>query len=284
MKNAEFVALLTANTNKTKNLRTYTGKWTTGAARVPDKITTQIGHIVALLQNKIGEICNPTTEGLLVYNFQPILFHEDILYCSMDMLIRPLQDLDNTKSKIGMPVQVTISGTTHEVSNTTKGLLDIGLITPEEAGEMDPPKIFGKFTDFQAICGFIAISCQNPLESDPLFYGELNNKDFVKSCTGHDSFVQAKQALADAVTPFQYIGELIYPKERLPELLNRGIGKYIIKVMNPKGQEIFLSPVVDTLNKEINAVDEIRLYDEAILESPTLVIQNTGRKVLSEVN
>src|SRR4051812_6803228 len=104
MKAAEFVALLTANAHKTKNLRVYVGRWCTGVNRIPDDIVNQVGKVIRLLQVKTrnrvlivktkideGHIIDGSKEGLLIYNFQPIVFHENQFYCSMDMLIRPLE-------------------------------------------------------------------------------------------------------------------------------------------------------------------------------------------------
>lgn len=203
MKNAEFVALLSANTNKTKNLRTYSGCWISGAARAPDRITTKIGCVVALLQAKISEICNPVSQGLLVYNFQPIMFHNSVLYCTMDALIRPLAEIDDTAVKIGIPVQIIINCTTCEVCNATKGMLDMGLVTPEEVPDADPAKTFGNFAEYPAVCGFAAFSCLQSLDYQPMFLGTLDRKHFVRTCTAHTSFVEARQALAAEGSPFQ---------------------------------------------------------------------------------
>jgi hypothetical protein len=202
----------------------------------------------------------------LVYNFEPTLYHNNNLCCTLDTVIRPLNVIDDTNSLIGRPFTLFINGTTSEVCNSTKGMMDVGLVTPEEANDMEPPKTYGKFTDYMAICGYIAISCQVPIESDPLFFGKLDKKDYIQSCTAHTSFVEAREALAKHQTPYQYIGELICPKQVLPEILKVGIGRFIIKLMNPQGQELLLTPVIATLNMEVNAKDEIRLYGEAILE------------------
>jgi len=277
MKNAEFIALLAANTNKTRNLRTFTGKWITGAARIPDNISTKIGHVVTLLQVMIqkDQICNRKEEALLVYNFQPILFNKNQLFCSLDMLVRPIHDIDRTFLKSGVPIQVIINGSTTEVCNCTKGLLDTGLLAPEEMEEgIEQPKVYGKYDDYPAVCSYIAISHQHAIESDPLFLGELNQRDFLLNCTAYDSFVEAREALVNATLPYHYIGELVYPKEMLPMLLKHGIGKDVIKIMNPQGQAIALSPNLDTLTKEVDPIDEIRLYDEALLESPTCFIRD----------
>lgn len=56
MKNSELIALLVANANKTKHIRAYSGKWHTGASRIPDKVLTKIGYILDLLQNNINEV------------------------------------------------------------------------------------------------------------------------------------------------------------------------------------------------------------------------------------
>lgn len=46
MRNAEFVALLIANTNKTNNLRTYGEKWYSGSRKISDTFLSKVGHII----------------------------------------------------------------------------------------------------------------------------------------------------------------------------------------------------------------------------------------------
>lgn len=60
----------------------------------------------------------------------------------------------------------------------------------------------------------------------------------------------------------------------LPELIKSGLGKYLIKVMNRQGQELSFPPIQEIFDKEANVKDEIRLYDAALLESYTIVVQN----------
>jgi len=272
MKNAEFVALLAANTNKTFNLRTYKGKWFTGAARVPNSFSTQIGHIIALLQAKIGDICDPKTQGLLVYDFQPLSFHDNILFCTLETLIQPLEELSVSSIKHGTPFQVVINGQTTEVCNTCKGLHDVGLL--DENTENMELQTFGNFSDFHAICSFVAISSLQPIESVLLFGGKLNENSCIKECTAYDSFVEAQEALTRTVAPFQYIAELIHPKEMLSEMLEQGIGSKIIKLMNPQGQEISITFIKSALDLEFNPQQEVDNYGDAIVEKYTEEIQN----------
>jgi len=272
MKNAEFVALLAANTNKTINLRTYNGKWFTGAARVPNSFSTQIGHIIALLQAKIGDICDPKTEGLLVYDFQPLSFHDNILFCTLETLIQPLEELSVGSTKRGIPFHVVINGQTTEVCNTCKGLNDMGLL--DEDTENMELQTFGNFSDFHAVCCFAAISSLQPIESVLLFDGKLNENSCIQECMAYDSFVEAQEALTRTVAPFQYIAELIHPKEMLSEMLEQGIGSKIIKLMNPQGQEISITFIKSALDLEFNPQQEVDNYGDAIVEKYTEEIQN----------
>jgi len=275
MKLAEFVALLCANANKTKNLRTYSGKWCSGAARVPDNISTQIGHVVALLQAKIDQICNAEKEGLLLYNFQPILYNHTGFYCSLDMLVRPLGDIDNTSLKHGIPVQVVINGHTKQVCNSTQGLLNSGVISPSELEDenMENPIVYGIYSDYQAISGFIAISCPEPLACDSLFIGKLDRHHLIWNCVAYDSFTEAKQALVSDEFPYQYIGELVHPKEMLQKILQVGIGHHIIKVMDLKKNSIVFNTDTQTLVKESNPETEVSLYNEAAMEVSICCLQ-----------
>jgi len=270
MKSTEFIALLIANSNKTRNLRTYAGKWYSGAPRVPDSISTQIGHIVALIQAKINEglICDRQQEGLLIYNFQPIIFSQKQLYCGLDMLIRPLKDIDNTHLKTGTPLQIIINGNTSEVMNMTKGLLEVGLITMDEVTEesMEQSLSYGKYIDYPAICSFLAICSQNPLDIQSIFEGKLDRTTPIQTCTGYDSFVEAQQVLLEKANPYCYVAELIYSKEQLSKFLDEGIGKHLLKIINLQQPSITVTPNPQVAKEEARIEDQVRLYNEAILE------------------
>lgn len=130
MKNAEFVALMIANTNKTRNLRTYGRKWFSGARRLNDNVLCRIGHVVgivlppltclsylhiALIQANInqGKFINLSDEYLLVYNFQPVPHEEQgnavsCLYLTLDMMIRPMALIEDTQTLDGKPIQLVV--------------------------------------------------------------------------------------------------------------------------------------------------------------------------------
>jgi len=272
MKNAEFISLLIANTNKTKNLRTFAGKWVTGAARVPNEITTQIGRVVALLQAKINEglICKKDSEGLLVYNFQPILFNKSKTYCSMEMLIRPVEELDLTHLKTGTPFHIIIEGTTTEVCNATKGLLDVGIISAEEIvlEGMEPPRVYGKYRDFLAICGFVALGTKSPLDPQELFAGQMDQSEEVQNALAFDSCVEARAHLDHVKAKYCYVVESIDPKEKFPEVKQMGLSKVAIKIIDLCQEKMLVTPnPIAQVEKSIG--DEVKRHEEALHELAT---------------
>jgi len=188
MKNSEFIALLIANTNKTKNIRTYGSKWFSGARRINDAILCKFGHIIALIQAKIDEGCiieDKHNEHILLYNVQPLFCSDnkngsdhvvngkkddigskplyevgaDIFYITLDMVVKPMCDVDNTHALFGTPMQLVVDAVTGEVMNNTKAMLLIGLIFPEDTDDSDDPPIsYGSFHQYPAVCGFVALS------------------------------------------------------------------------------------------------------------------------------
>ena len=82
---------------------------------------------VALIKDLI------TPKGCLIYNFQPILFDGNHQYCGIDMLVWALDALDDTELKSGTPMQLYVNGSTTEVCNATKGLLDVDCCTKKNS-------------------------------------------------------------------------------------------------------------------------------------------------------
>jgi hypothetical protein len=260
MKNAEFVALLTSNTNKTNNVRTYSGKWVIGASKLPDNVTNHIGHLVSFLQAKIDEglICNRDTEGLLIYNFQPIIFHDKELYCNLEALIVSRHQLEMTDLKEGVPIQFFLNTVTGEVSNPTKGMMDLGLVTEDEIlQEGHQPIVYGTFMDHPALCGFIALSCIEPLDLTGLFDGHLDKTPLMLLCRAYDSVNEAEAANEKEGNLFRYVGELIYPKEELAKHQEIGIGHQILKVIEVSGKAVHVTPNPTVKKKEAHKKDEI---------------------------
>jgi len=145
----EFVALSMANTKRTANVRTGSHSWEkSGVYRLPDNILNNFGRVVALLQAQvdIGLFCKKD-EHLLIYNFQILQEESDDYYCSLDIVIKPNLEIDNTHVINGLPLHLVINGTSGEVMNTIKGLIAFG-IEPED-GEV--PISFGSYNEYSAL-------------------------------------------------------------------------------------------------------------------------------------
>jgi len=281
MKNAEVISLIIANAHKTKNLRAFAGKWYTGAARIPNETAIHVGKIIALLQAKIGcgEILNKDAEYLLIYNFQPVLFVNRQLYCSMECLIRPITDIDKIEEKTGQPIQFFINSETKEVYNVTKGLLDMKLITMEEIQmeNQEPPIIHGRYDEYEAISGCLAIPSTFELDPKELFLGHYDTTEEIRNAVPFDTWTEALHMLPKSEKPYQYIAEFQHSKEELSNMLKNGdsLGPKIIKVFLVHDRvaepEVISNPL--TYGEEARIEDEIWRVTDAFKEPITPVIQ-----------
>lgn len=264
MKNADFVALLTANCNKTTNLRVYSRVWPSGARRVPTHILNRIGCLVSLLQKKINEkiLCDPDTEGIIIYNFQPILVTEECKFCSIDMLIVPIKALDRTGELNGVPKHLVVDLTTSEVVNNTKSMLDLGLIDEEDiqAEAMEPPIVYGKCNDYEPTTCFMALATSSPLTSDKVFAGFFDTSDLVKEAPCFDTHLEAQEYLRNNSLPNQLIVELSIPKCKKEETIERaGFSHVAVKTFSSELANIHGSSRPTVIMQEHKPEDEERL-------------------------
>lgn len=172
MKNLDFIALLIANTNKTKRIRTYNERWHTGVRRCPDAITERIGSVVHILDDCIEQLCN-CDEHLLVYNFQMtgIPDWEGGVLCSMYMIVKSLSKIEETDKLIGRPLQIIVRDN-GEVMNDTRALLLLDCLDEGEEVGNDVPILYGNFFDFHPLATFVAIWRAKPFDSlRALFHG-----------------------------------------------------------------------------------------------------------------
>ena len=275
MKTAEFLALITANTNKTNRIRTYAGPWHTGVNRLPDSFTTQIGHVIALLQTQIDKdlLCKQD-EFLMIYDFSPLLMNSDNqqLYCGLSMVIKPIAEIQNTKDNRGKPLHLIINGNTGEVMNQTKGLIQMNMMdeTDIKDMELEEPISYGYYQDNLAVCGFIALASHQLLSDaifQKLFNSKLDQSNLLQEAKGFDSFIEARDYLVGIEMPGQYVGELVCPKEQLPYLKQQGnLGKSIIKIIDFKDKNIEITPDPSIQHKEDSVEDEISRLHEAMTE------------------
>jgi hypothetical protein len=262
MKNSEFIALIGSNTNKTTHIRTYSGTWYTGASRVPDELTTKIGRVIALIQSKINEglICNQNTECLLIYNFQPGAIPGNLLYCHLDILIKPIADIHKTNENVGRPFQLAVDGNSGYVVNMTKSIIDLGLMTEEEAREegLEPPKIYGAYNNIKAICCFAALSSYKPISDiNSLFNGEYDLGESIQHSVAYDSMTEARSYLASRNELGRYILEVISSKEDYPYVLKKGVSKSLFKVMNYFDMSATLTPNHHLILREDKIEDQL---------------------------
>lgn len=271
MKNSELIALLVANANKTQHIRVYSGKWHTGASRIPDRIATKVGYILALLQDKInqGELLEPD-QCLLVYNFQPLAHSGEVDFYSMDMLIRPFAERNKTAQNIGKPYQVVINGKTEDVTNNSKYLVDMGYLTLDEIkdDQLEPPIVYGHYPDHFPYCCFVAIAHYRPIDEDDvqaIFEGKFDKSDAIQQSQVFNSWIEANNYLKMQVGS-KYIAELPYQIGEFEQRKQQGLGQFILKLFDVKNNII-----TETPRKEIQQKED--LVDEETVRMTTMINQ-----------
>jgi len=280
IKNAEFIALLTANTNKTEYMRTFSKHWPTGAKRVPEEVLFKIGCVVNLIianlkEGKIWGKCMTKTDCLMVYNFQPLQACNGELYCSIEMLEKPFSERNNTTSLVGHPLQLIINTTTTEVMNNAKGMLLMDMVDEQDLiddVDLEQPLSFGFYKDYLTVASFLAIGSNENLGEEDIFSGKIDKSELIKNAKAYDCFVEAREALNAVGYKVHLIAELNLPKEGLESAKRLGISKYIIKVidsLDPKH-----TTVTETTNKEVkqeaNVSEEVERLEMSFKEpTPT---------------
>jgi len=267
MKNADFVALLTANANKTQNIRVYSRVWPSGARRIPTPILNRVGCIVSLVQNKVNEkvLCDPDTEGIIIYNFQPVMLTKECRYISIDMLRVPHQALEHTSELNGVPTHLVVDVTTSEVVNNTKSMLDLGLISEDDviSEAMEPPVIYGKYTDYQPMASFMAIATAAPLVPEHIFNGTLDTAEVTKEAPLFDTHLEAQNFLLSSTDkdkcPNQLIAEISSPKEHKEKVLREGLSSYAVKTFTADLMDVHGTSRPNTRVQEHNQEDEVHM-------------------------
>jgi len=311
MKNSEFIALLIANTNKTKNVRTYGSKWFSGARRIEDNILCRFGHVVALIQGKIDEgyiLEDKDKEHLLLYNVQPLYWHdnntpknrtpiitrkkevggnntptitrkkghenneEQSLYITIDMVIKPMCEVNNTHTLFGAPLQLAVDVKSGEVMNNTKAMLQMGLILPEDLDPGDEPISYGSFFLYPAICGFVGLSSDTYFSPNDVFSGLLDRSEMVLNACAYDSLTETLEGFRSAKNVFNWVGELKTHKEALPDLVREGISRNILKLISDGIDQIFVTPHPETRAVEARVDDQITRLREAS-EEPAITTE-----------
>jgi len=257
MKNAELIALMIANTNKTKNLRTYGKRWWSGARRICDNIATKIGHMIALIQDRIdhGEIINGKEQALLVYNFQPLFSDKSSVYVSFDMVIKPLSQIDETHDLSGIPLQLVVDGVSCSVMNNARAMLNMGLAEFHE--EEETPVEYGNYGEYPAVAAFLALRNNVPVPAASIFSGNYDHEPVIQNSLAFDSFVEARDYLENNWCEYCMVAEVNYSKEVHAKMLAKGvIGKRMIKIIHPH------EAYVEVSNKQTVGPHEARVEDE----------------------
>jgi len=153
MEKKEFRDLLARCAETTQNIRVFNDWRYSGVYRVSDEITAKIDCLVTLLQAKVDEgyFCKKD-EYLLIYNFQPLFMSDETCLCSLDMVIKPLKEINELGNNNGKPLQLVVNGTTGEVGNNAYGLAVIMDEATEEVEEEleiegEKPFVYGNYND-----------------------------------------------------------------------------------------------------------------------------------------
>jgi len=269
MKNAELIALMIANTNKTRNLRTYGKKWFSGARRICDKVATKIGKMIALIQDNIdrGRIINGKEQALLIYNFQPLFANTTSTLITFDMVVKPIEQIDNTHDLSGMPLQIVVDSVSGDVMNNARALVKMGLTDADFYEDIQNPITYGNYSEYQAVCSFITLryTGSDHVNTDDIFSGRLDHTPFIQASIAFDSFVEARTYLESNWANYCMVAEMNYPKENHAQMLAQCIiGPHIIKLIHPHKPQVEVSKMLTTTPREHRIDDEVhRLLDAA---------------------
>jgi CheY-like chemotaxis protein len=276
MKSAEFLAIIAANANKTKNLRSYFGAWPSSINRIPDEMAGKFGRIVAFVQAKIdeGHFCNKETEYLLIYNFQPLhLSQHNIIYYSLDLLRKPTSRIKRVKEKIGEPMQLVIHGETGDVMNNSQFMVDVGLATVEEIerDKLESPTLYGNYKTYPAPCCFVALLSDEPLIAEWLFNGTYDESRTVQEGKVFENLLDARRMLAkNPAVVGRYIAEITDTEEEVFHLKQQGLGLEAVKMMDYGANTVVVNANPRVFCMEEPIEDELSRLEDAfgMLEIP----------------
>ncbi|MCE3238584.1 MAG: hypothetical protein K0R24_1565, partial [Gammaproteobacteria bacterium] len=268
MKSPEFLAIIAANANKTKNLRSYFGPWPSSINRVPDEIAGKFGRIVSFVQTKINEgyFCNKETEYLLIYNFQPLhLSPNKTIYYSLDLLRKPASRIKHVKEKIGEPMQLVIQGKTGEVMNNSQFMVDVELATVEEIArdKLEPPTLYGNYTMYPAPCCFVVLLSDELLSAELLFKGFYDESSIIQEGKVFENLLDARLMLAESQAVGRYIAEIAEAEEEIPRLKKQGLGLETVKLMDYATNTVMVNIAPRLLCKEEPVEDELSRLEDA---------------------
>jgi hypothetical protein len=262
MKSSEFIALLTAYTNNTTNIRAFNRPWEISSEQTLATIANNIGRVVSLLQDHVNHnvFCKKNEECLLIYNGEEVSTSTTTtLYWTLNIIIKPLADIDTTSSLTGKSLQLIINDTTGEVMNLSKGMLDTQLTTSKDTdweGE-NAPISYGYYHAYRAPCCFVAISSYRSFKNlDEMFQGKYDKGMGVQQSRAFDTFLEASDFLAKTAEPGKYIAELPHPKEQLEYFKKSGLGKEMRMIIDETDHSVIAAPSSSLDTHQLSSLNE----------------------------
>jgi hypothetical protein len=264
MRNKDFILLLTANADKTKHVRVFSGKWYTGADQIPESLARNIGRLTTLLDSQVknGMLCDPQKEYLLIYNAQPSGLCGDS-QITIDMLRRSRALIDDVDDMTGTPVHLVVDVDTGVVTNSTSALLKAGLIGEHDVSHenLEPPAEYGRMHDHPATTTFVTLESPLTLDLDAIWSGAFDSKTGVQQLgrlTAFPSIADAFHHLQrKSSCPTRGVLELACPLEKVDEVLETGLSKTVVKVLTPNTRTVHVTNNEEARKKE--AVIEVEL-------------------------
>jgi hypothetical protein len=265
MRNIDIILLLTANANKSEHVRVFSGRWYTGADRIPDVIAANIGKLINLIEAQInqGNLCNKDEESLLIYNVQLSGIDSQI---TIDMVRRSRQLLDCADNLVGSPVHLLIDMDSGMVRNPTSAMLHAGMISSEEVvhENLEQPKEYGRLHDYAAPTTYASMETDEDIDFDGIFHGAYDrspNVEKLGNVSAHVTLQDAFAQLHSSPRSTRAVLEVAGPETELERIFAAGISKYVTKVLVPTSAKVKLSENKVAAAKEKLAHDEIsRLF------------------------
>jgi len=230
--------------------------------------------MIALIQAKIdqGEIINGKEQSLLVYNFQPLLSNSRAAYVSFDMVIKPIEQIDETHDLSGIPIQIVVDGVSCEVMNNACAMLNMGLTDGEfHEDDVQNPVCYGNYRDYPAVCSFVTLKHHEKVPASEIFAGKYDKSPIVQNSKAFDSFVEARAYLEKSWCDYCMVAEMNYSKEEHSAMLATGVvGRRMIKIIHPHKPEVVVSGKQTVGPHEAHVEDEVHRLLDAAKEVPAI--------------
>jgi len=278
MRNIEFLALLTANTYKTANIRTcptLAKNWDIQIEKIPDAVANRIGCIIMLMQERINQnlLCKKTEEYLLIYNIEVTPLPDKNFYWNLAVAINPISKINDLMNVTGNNIILAINGRTGEVMNATKCLLETGAQQPDEINWKNPqemPISYGNYNAYSPPCCFLAMtSYKSIMDLTDIFKGHYDKDEVIQQGKIFDSFIEASHYFAHKKECGLFIAELPYPKEEIESLKHTGLGKEMLFIVNYSTKAITVTQSASLLNRYPTVQDEIEQFKSVFMDPTT---------------